>query len=132
MSVNVYCLLEIGVTKKALHDPHIYTAFNPSGGKCVTQTMGMEAADTSLIANAVEGTPHIDGVEGAAQLGAEHKVIVLMTRTSTFALTPLVANVYHGVSCIVSFQKSSEGLIVLLAVIFGPLHTFYMVKSLVM
>ena len=77
MGIGARCLLDVGVSKETLHDPNVYLLFCPSGGECVTQTMGVEAADTGLIADSIESAAHIDRVLGAAQLGAEYKVIVL-------------------------------------------------------
>ena len=77
MGIGACCLLNVGVSKETLHDLYIHLIFGPSGGKCVAETMGVEAADTGLIADSIESAAHIDRVLGAAQLGAEYKVIVL-------------------------------------------------------
>ena len=78
MGIGACCLLDIGVSKKTLHDPNVYLIFGPSGGECVTQTMGVEAADTGLITDSIESAAHIDRVLRSAQLGAKDKVVILI------------------------------------------------------
>lgn len=61
--------------------------------------MGMEAADTGLITDSIEGAAHIDGVLRSAQLGAKDKVVVLIGGPDLcFVLLLLFENVCQGVS----------------------------------
>lgn len=75
MGIGARCFLNVGVSKETLHDPNVYLLFCPSGGECVTQTVGVEAADTGLVTDSIEGAAHIDGVLRSAQLGAKDKVV---------------------------------------------------------
>ena len=115
MGIGARCLLDVGVSKKTLHDPNVYLLFCSSGGERVTQTMGVETADTGFIANSVEGTAHIDGVLRSAQLGAKDKVVILIGGPGLcFVLLLLFENIHQQLNC-----RLVSGMVLSLAGVLG-------------
>ena len=58
--------------------------------------MRMEAADTGLVTDSIEGAAHIDGVLGTAQFGAKDKVVILIGGSGLcFVLLLLFENIHQ-------------------------------------